>query len=853
MAGSDTWRGIDFQAAYTVALALEVLSGEAGEILAVDPGPDIVDYSTRDQDRTLTLLGQAKTRGERYTWPPGELVSIIKRLAAVPGSDSASIEFITDGALSPETLARLLPAIERVARSEADEQDWEYLSGHDISPAQQDLLARVNVVSGYDSAGAQLDRAVRRVRAMRDLNASVTDEEAERLVLLLLRAVTERGTGTDGPRELTRREVGDLLGVPPETVDAALPWSPELAERQRELIMAVPIAPGIIELSVQEPEPPPAYERLLSNAMQDIQLPDAHARREVRPTLDLLATDAAILGPTGAGKSTAFEGLRRRAAEEGLTPVLLDPVSYRSGGLPALVRQQLSMELGVQLGPGAGVAILQRPDTVLLIDGAGEQSSPEMAAALARDVAELRSRLHAPTVLLAARSLTTLRPFHLPAWEMKNLDRSSRREIASALIGDEQQAGELCALLESRVAGPVENPLLFRMALGLAVAERPPQSVGEIFAGFLDGLRVNAAPGLDWSLAIPCVGAVCAEMVAAESFARSRWDWLISLEQIVESLRKRGVSGSITAAEIVDAMYSAGVLVPSESGGELSLLHDSFRDWFAAQAVRAATATLPERLATPWKGVAGYLAEAGADDEILLAFCGDPEVAAHAASMEIRRPIADIDELASAAFARLSDHLGPEVSASVAGMRIHSTEEGGKLKLLLIPDDGAENLAAAVMGADLASGSGPLACASALWLEHIRSSLRARPTLPEQIPTERGELAVAIEARFHAQREELSRITGRVLPGLGERVLANTGWNGLEGCVGAVSEDRKGRVHPFNYSYGSSAIRVSADDDERPDFTSRTTAEHWLQGNVREAALTALRGSLADLLTGFSG
>lgn len=226
MAGSDTWRGVDFQAAYTVALALDVLSGEEGEILAVDPGPDIVDYSTREQDRTLRVLGQAKTRSERYTWPPGELVSIIKRLAAVPDSDSASIEFVTDGALSPDTLALLLPAIARAARSEADEQDWAYLAGHDISPADEGILARVNVLSGYDTAGAQLDRAVRRVRAMHDLNAPVTDEEAERLLLLLLRAVTERGTSADAPQELTRREIGEIIGVPPETVDAALPWSP---------------------------------------------------------------------------------------------------------------------------------------------------------------------------------------------------------------------------------------------------------------------------------------------------------------------------------------------------------------------------------------------------------------------------------------------------------------------------------------------------------------------------------------------------------------------------------------------------------------------------------------------------
>ncbi len=175
------------------------------------------------------------------------------------------------------------------------------------------------------------------------------------------------------------------------------------------------------------------------------------------------------------------------------------------------------------------------------------------------------------------------------------------------------------------------------------------------------------------------------------------------------------------------------------------------------------------------------------------------------------------------------------------------------MKLLLIPDDGAENLAAAVMGAELPSGSGPLTCASALWLEHIRSSLRARPTVPDQIPTERAELAAAIEARFHAQREELARLAATVLPGLGERVLGHAGWSGLKGFIGAASEDREERMHPFSYRYDVSTTSVSVENDEEADLTTRTTAEHWLQGNAREAALTALRAALADLLTGFNG
>jgi hypothetical protein len=60
-------------------------------------------------------------------------------------------------------------------------------------------------------------------------------------------------------------------------------------------------------------------------------------------------------------------------------------------------------------------------------------------------------------------------------------------------------------------------------------------------------------------------------------------------------------------------------------------------------------------------------------------------------------------------------------------------------------------------------------------------------------------------------------------------------------------------MHPFSYRYGVSTTSVSVEDDEEANLTTRTTAEHWLQGNAREAALTALRVALADLLTGFNG
>ncbi len=856
MAGTDTSRGINFQAAFTVGLALDVLAGEGGETLHVDPGPDIVDYSVRDASGALLLLGQAKTRGEPYTWAPGKLTSIIRRLAEVPGSENARLQFVTDGTLSRETLTSLAPAIERVARSEATAEDWQYLARHELTPEQAGMLARVELYSGYDSAGAQLERVVRRVRALRDLTAPVSDEEAEHIVSRLLHAVTERGTRRHGPSELSREQIGAIVGVAPATVDSAQPWSEELAAHQRELITAAPAPAYTVDLKVKAVELLPTYTQLSAIGAQDGEgtgFPGSRADGGgTRSALDLLDGDCAIFGSTGAGKSTTLGALARRAASEGLTAVVLSPVSYRAGELAALVRRALSRELATELGPGVGATLLARPDTVLLIDGAGEQATPQMARAFARDIAELRERLHAPTVVLAARTLTTLRLFNLAAYKLQSLDRQTRRAIAAAITGDEPFAGQVCAALEHDLHGAVDNPLLFTMAVGLVLEERPPASIGEIFAGFLEGLRAKAQGGLDWELAIPCLGVVCTQMIAADKLTQSRWDWLISLEQTLGALKERGLAGTLTAAEVLDGMQDAGVLVDSDDGTELSLLHDSFRDWLAAQAIKRRLAQLPGEISADWSAAAGYLAEASTDADTLLRFCEDPIVATHAASLERNQRHEHHDELATAAFKRLIEHLAPQIRETVQGMFVITRKQHGHTRVLLIPaTDGPEKLARAVIGADLPSGAGPLSCAVALWFEHLRHSLRERTSPPEPVPGERAALAAAIESRFGAQREQLVAGT---LPRLEQAVIAHAGWSGLEGNVGPASENELGRNHAFSYGYRANTTRVTIDDQhDRSAFTTRTSAEDWLRPSPYQAALRALRAALSDLLAGFGG
>lgn len=208
MSGADTWRGIAFQAALATVRAMDVLEGQLGDWLDVDSGDDIVDYSS-GADGGLTLVGQAKIRAQPNTWTPADIAEVVRRLIAVPDGSGARLEFVTDGSLSPESASTFLPALDRLRDGEATDDDWAYLGRHRLNAADTEPLRRLSVVTRHDSAPALLDRTVRRVRALADLTAPITDDEAELRVLRLLRSVDERGSSADdAASRLSRGQVG---------------------------------------------------------------------------------------------------------------------------------------------------------------------------------------------------------------------------------------------------------------------------------------------------------------------------------------------------------------------------------------------------------------------------------------------------------------------------------------------------------------------------------------------------------------------------------------------------------------------------------------------------------------------
>jgi hypothetical protein len=846
MAGPDTWRGIAFQSAYTVSRALDVLEGQLGSSLAMETGHDIVDYSSFDDAGAAVLLGQAKTRIEPYTWAPRELTAVIRRLKEVPGASGARLEFVTDGSLSHDSAEKLIPALDRVRDGQATAEDWAYLGDYGLGEADEAILAAVQIITRHDSPGAILDRAVRRIRALRDLASPVTDDEAELLVHQLHRQIEERGSrAKEDQRTLTREEIGVIVGVDPDVIDAARPWSADLAEEYRASILASPPAASIVELDAELIDVTPAALELTVEAV----VGDVEARRAV---LDLLDGDCSIIGPAGAGKTRSLELLRQRAAREGLVPVLLRPKTYEAGSLESLVRSAVGRQLGAVLAPGVGSTLVARVDTVVLIDGIAELPTPDMRRAVARDLEQVRSRTPAPTVIVSGRSAAAMRPLDLPAWRLVRLDRERRRAIAAELF-DEAIAGPLVATIERSLEDAVDNPLLFVMALSLAAKDVPVETVGAVYAGFAEGLRARAEEVVDWEAALTAIGAVCVQMVEEERFSLDRWRWLTAVEERVEELRVRGLIADITAVDVVEALIRVGLFVSDDDATTLSFLHDSFRDWLASTGILNGTIEIPTAFATQWGAVAAHLAEAGRTDALFVNACiADATVAARAAQRETLGAVAELDQIATNAFRMLlRSHLGIG-RERWESMRVITSKGETGMRALVVPDGTPDADAddAALAGANLPSGSGPLRVAVTLFLERLRRSLPRGPWQPVQIPDDSTQLAQAIESYFATQRDALAHLTSQLVPSLADRVLAQAGWRGLRGRVSEPVEDAHGSHHPFAYTYDSTDILVDTGDDRLPGASHRTAAEDYLRGAPDQKAAEALAKALESLLPG---
>jgi len=846
VAGADTWRGIAFQAALTASRAMDVVEGHIGSWLDIDAGAEAIDYAS-GTGKDVVLIGQAKTRAEPYDWPPGELAAIIRHLVAEDQRGTARIEFVTDGQLSPESASKFVDAVNRAGEDGATDEDWEYLAGYQLTPQMAPALRRVAVITRYDSAPALLDRAVRRLRALADLTAAMSDDEAELRVLRLLQRIDACGSSaTDADSRLTREEIAAVLGLRLHVIDTATPWSDEVADEYRQRIQARPSMDELVELQAQLQALTPTVSAI--NALTD---EDPLATPPGEQVLDLLDRDCLIVGPAGAGKSRSTEMLRRRAAEVGLVPVLLALRTYSAGGLPGAVVAAVSRVLRRALAPATGQLLLGSQETVLIIDGASELADPQMRRALTRDLEELHAQSHHPAVIVSGRSVGGLRPLDMPAYRLRELDRELREEIAQPQFGEHSRV--VVTELERTLGEAVGNPLLFTMALELVAAGHEVTSVASVYVGFVDRLAQNVGVPDELQSALGIVGIACAELVAEGRFSLDRWAWLTKLERSSETLAARGlVGGDVTAVGVLDIMESIGLFVADEDLSGYSLLNDSFRDWLAAEAIRNDIAAPPSELDRGWSTVAGHLAEAGRSDEPFLQACAvDLIVCATAAARERSLP-ADLANKSTLVFRELvARHLAVGHAAALAGARLVVAETEQGIAAYLLAQDAAD-AGDACAGAQFGPGAGPLRIAVTLFEQLLRSVVEPRPARPRRAPDEPTALARAIEEHFVARREAMQRLLAETVPTLTEAVEEHLGWRGLRATLSPRSgEGIGGAGFSLNYTYDADSVGVVVSDEPTRGLRSSTLAEDFIREPPERAASTAVIQGLTSLLPGF--
>ena len=99
MSGVDTVRGIGYQHAHAVLVALDVLDDLDLAGLRIEGVDDVVDIELLTVHDTVRHAIQVKTRAAPYTWSATDIVGVLCRWAALPNGTDASFEFLTDGRL----------------------------------------------------------------------------------------------------------------------------------------------------------------------------------------------------------------------------------------------------------------------------------------------------------------------------------------------------------------------------------------------------------------------------------------------------------------------------------------------------------------------------------------------------------------------------------------------------------------------------------------------------------------------------------------------------------------------------------------------------------------------------------
>lgn len=851
MAGSDTFRGCSFQAAYSVVLALDILEGHAAE-LVLEGDADIVDAALLDNSGATARAVQAKTKVEPYVWGPQEIAEVLERWIGTSPQTEAHFDFVTDGSLGPAVSKRLLPALRRTVEGAATAEDREYLAGLGLDP-DEPTLGRVALHSRMPDGRTLLERESLRVLELRERNDPLSVEQARDVVWRLFgEAMLGSGDAEPEHRRLERDTIAELVGVPVAVIDDAEPWSAALEARYREALAARTPDPAWTLLDLLAAERPPALSFVTSQGSSE---PGSDQPRAATVLLDR-SDDVLLQGPAGAGKTTTLAQLRVEALERGLFPLDVRVGSYVAGELTQLLRRSLELATGRPLAPGAVSQLLDRTDTIVFLDGAGELV-PEQRQAVIADMDRVRQKHPHARLILAAREAAPFGRSGLSGFVLQGLTEETRREIASTLTpGGERFVGEI----EERLGDVASNPLLFTMAVGLYARGTQASSRAGLFDGFMQGLQAREE-GVVLSAPTRAACEVAAFELRSEGrYSADRWWWLDQLTASRAELIERGILSREAPAgeQLLGEFEALGLLQSISDSGDLGMLHDLFCDWLASESVRHGLRALPDTVPEQLEDATVFLAERGElSDAQMLAIAGNAIAAARAADALSGGHLDP--QLTNAIWQRLCEQLAPVLRAPFEGLRVHVVDGERPWIYLALPDTrDPTQLAPDSPVICLAVGEvSSLSAAVDLWLAVVRLAIGdSEPGPPTRPAGDHDDLALLLEAAVLRRASAVEGMIDGLVPPLLPRILRAIGPTGLRGWLLPVAQypgpPGSGETiedHMLRYlttADGTHIERVSSPEEiPEVEMTGHTSADSYL----RISPLTAAQSSITDTLT----
>ncbi len=827
-------------------LALDVLDGVA-EVLQVEGDTDVVDAALEVKGEPVRSV-QAKTRAEPYVWGPAEIADVITEWLAGPVAEAEHFDFVTDGSLGPEVMNKLRPTLARIADGTASDEDRKYLTGKGLDPTAHGLK-RVGLHSRLPDGRALLEDSTLRLLELRERENPISVEEARDVVWRLFgEVVLGAGEEERQRRRLDREMIGKVVGVPLDVVDAAEAWGPSASDAYREAVLHKAPDPAWTLLDLLTKERPPA--------LTFVRPTESMTPPKAATTLLTETESVLIEGPAGAGKTTTLTQLAQAAAESDRVPVLLDLASYTAGSITHLVHAELERGSGRSLAPGAVDLLMDRPSTLLLIDGVGELV-PEQRRSLISDLELLVGARKDARLMLVARSGRPLKRLGLVEYELQGLDDERRRKIASSLLLSDE---ELVQKLESDLGSAADNPLLFTMAVGLRSRGIETGGRASLFRHFVEGLQEREEGDSLSPASLAGIEYSAFQLRLDGRYSAERWWWLEQITAARGHLIEQGVfgEGTTSAEASMDELISVGLLRRLGYGPEYGLLHDLFCDWFAGEAIRKGLGALADDVPEELEEALVFLGEQGELAPEQLDSVARSPIAAAAVADVLPASALKIDAI-TRHWQSLKATLAEPVRVGYDKLTPSVSRDGRTLSLLA-PGDSPR------LSCLVGEGATSLSAAVDLWLAAVRLALneeiRERSTLAK---TDAAALAVQISEQSALRQLAIKSEIKRVVPSLEARIMAARGSGGLRGWLlpartvpGIPGSDQEIREHLLRYVILDEDHEVTAvnSEEEIPadqELLTTMVAESYLRDSPRSSARDELRKVLANLIPRFDG